>query len=151
MANDFFKLLKKDHEKVKEILERLNDSNENQVEERNRLFSQLKTELLPHMAAEEKEFYPNIEYNHDFKKDVLEAYEEHKSARNVLFELDSMRPDNVDWSAKIQVLKELIEHHIDEEEDKIFDDAEEVINDDDMNKVMERFQLVKKNVKEEIK
>jgi hemerythrin-like domain-containing protein len=54
------------------------------------------------------------------------------------------------WSAKIKVLKDLVEHHIEEEEDEIFEIAEEEIDKDDFKQIMQAFQKEKEKVKKEI-
>lgn len=140
MAHEFFKMLKQDHDKVKKILKELEDKTDRELASREELFTRLKQELIPHMEAEEKIFYPTLRNVQGPKKDILESIEEHHVGRMVLDELNGLSRNAPNWLAKLIVFKEIVEHHIEEEEDKIFDMAEDAIEDDQMSNIMRRFQ-----------
>ena len=118
--NQFFQMLKKDHEEVKGILGLLKDAKESESKKREELFRKLREELVPHMKAEEITFYPPLLAKKEARDDAMEGMEEHHVSEMVLKELEKMSKGEEQWGAKMSVLKELVEHHIKEEESKIF-------------------------------
>jgi hemerythrin-like domain-containing protein len=109
----------------------------------------MKQELVPHLRAEEKAFYPLLRRNAESKEDALEAMEEHHAAELVLVELDKMSAQEEFWLAKLSVFREMVGHHIEEEEKKIFKDAKEHISEEQMDSVIQNFQKEKERVKEQ--
>jgi hemerythrin-like domain-containing protein len=146
MHKEFFNLLRKDHKEVKDILEELKEM-KGKPSQKEKLFKKLKEEIKPHMKAEEHVFYPALQDNKDTREDALEGIEEHHVAEIVLNELEKLSTKEDQWAAKLSVLKELVEHHIEEEESKIFDDAEEALSEDEMKKIMKKFEEEKEKVK----
>jgi hypothetical protein len=122
-----FTLLKADHKKVAGILEKLDATTERGVKTREELFTQLKTELDIHTRIEETIFYPALEKADETHDITLEAFEEHKVVKTLLGELESMGKDQEEWTAKFTVLKENIEHHVEEEEGEMFTKARKVL------------------------
>ena len=125
-----FTLLKADHKKVAGILEKIDATTERGVKTREELFTQLKTELDIHARIEETIFYPALEEADETHDITLEAYEEHKVVKTLLSELESMGKDEEEWTAKFTVLKENIEHHVEEEEGEMFTKARKVLGED---------------------
>jgi iron-sulfur cluster repair protein YtfE (RIC family) len=145
---EIFDILKKDHRKVLEILEKLEGMSDRAGKTRQKQFTMLKQELLPHMAGEENYFYPYIldrTTDKEQRQAVLEGIEEHRAARTVLEDSEKAGVSDERWQPDIKVLKELIAHHIDEEEDTIFDAAREVI--EDPEEVGKEFMAAKKHEK----
>ena len=68
---------------------------------------------------------------------VLEAYEEHHVVKLVLAELPKVDPEDERFEAKMTVLEELVEHHVEEEEDEMFELADK-IDDDELEALGER-------------
>ena len=108
-------LLKADHDKVKKLLE-LESTTERGVKTRTELFATIKGELTVHEAIEEEIFYPALKAHPKAKDIVLESYEEHHVVDLLMGELESLPVDDEQWGAKAVVMKENIEHHIEEEE-----------------------------------
>jgi hemerythrin superfamily protein len=125
-----FALLKADHKKVAGILEKLDSTTERGVKTREELFSQLKTELDVHARIEETIFYPALEEAKETRDITLEAFEEHRLVKQLLGELDEMSKDQEEWTAKFTVLKENVEHHVEEEESEMFPKARKVLSED---------------------
>ncbi len=131
---DIYEVLKKDHRKVLEILEKLEMTSDRAQKTRQKQFEMLKEELLPHMSAEENYFYPYVLdrlTDKEQRRAMFEGIEEHRAARTVLADSEQAGIADETWQPDISVLKELIAHHIDEEESEIFDAAREVIEDAD--------------------
>jgi hemerythrin-like domain-containing protein len=118
--------LHEEHERVRKILSDLSETTTNAVKTRPKLLEQLRELLLPHMAAEKKAFYKPLrkaDADPEQLVTVLEAYEEHRHAKEALRRLEKADPESAVFTARLSVLKELVEHHIEEEESKVFDVA----------------------------
>ena len=119
-------LLKKQHREVKGLFKKL-EKTEN-GSERRKLMETLAQDLQMHTTIEEEIFYPALREVESKKaeKMVNEAYEEHHVVKLVLAELPKVDPQDERFEAKMTVLSELIEHHVEEEESEMFKLAETV-------------------------
>ncbi|MBW8889126.1 MAG: hemerythrin domain-containing protein [Fibrobacteres bacterium] len=120
---DLYKLLHEDHQKVKSLLNELEDTTERAEKSRERLIKEVEMELTIHSEAEEKFFYPRLREMSETKDLAYEALEEHKVVKTLLTELVSEPKGTDEWTAKLSVLKENVEHHIEEEEGPLFSKA----------------------------
>ncbi|MEP6719466.1 MAG: hemerythrin domain-containing protein [bacterium] len=138
-----FTLLKADHKKVAGILEKIDATTERGVKTREELFTQLKTELDIHTRIEETIFYPTLEKADETHDITLEAFEEHKVVKTLLGELESLGKDQEEWTAKFTVLKENIEHHVEEEEGEMFTKARKVLSESEAEDLGSRMEKAK--------
>jgi len=143
MAMDALKLLQEDHDKVKKILEDLDSTTERGVKTREELFERLRTELDVHELIEEEILYPALKEHPKTKELALEAYEEHHVVDLVMAEIQEVPFDDERWGAKLTVVKENVEHHIEEEEKEMFDQARQVFDQDELVQLGERMQARK--------
>jgi iron-sulfur cluster repair protein YtfE (RIC family) len=144
---DAFELLKKDHEKVSGIFEKLDTTTERGVKTREELFTQLKTELDIHAQIEEQIFYPVLKEAKETHEITLEAYEEHAVIKQLLAELEALPKSDETWGAKLTVLKENVEHHVEEEEGEMFPDARKVLSAEQIEELGTRMQEAKEQKK----
>ncbi len=128
---DAFKLLKTDHQKVAQLFKEIESATGSGKAQ---LFSQLRSELDLHAHVEEKFLYPALENKEPSREITLEAYEEHKVVKDLLAEL-ATQAINEEWDAKLKVLKENVEHHVEEEEGELFDKAEKVLSDEQIERL----------------
>jgi Hemerythrin HHE cation binding domain len=142
-----FELLKKDHEKVSGIFEKLDSTTERGVKTREELFTQLKQELDIHAQIEEQIFYPAIKEAKETHEITLEAFEEHAVVKQLLAELDELPKDDETWGAKLTVLKENVEHHVEEEEGEMFASAKKVLSSEQIEALGARMEVAKKEEK----
>ena len=138
-----FALLKADHEKVAGILETLEDTTERAVKGRDDLFARLKAELDLHAMIEEEIFYPALEDTEEAREITLEAYEEHRLVKQLLAELEAEPKDTEEWTEKFTVLKENIEHHVEEEEGELFKKARQALSEEELETLGEELQAAK--------
>jgi hemerythrin superfamily protein len=129
---DALKLLKADHDKVKKLLTELESTTERGVKTRQELFATIKGELTIHEVIEEEIFYPELKSHPKAKEIVLEGYEEHHVVDRLMGELEELPVDDEKWGAKAKVMKENIEHHIEEEEGEMFKKARQVFDADEL-------------------
>jgi hemerythrin-like domain-containing protein len=139
-----FDVLKADHEKVQKILDQMQHTSERAGKRRQQLLKSLDESLVPHMYAEENYFYQILLDETEEKTTSFEAIEEHRAAKMVLADLHEAALDDPRWPARLKVLKELIEHHIEEEESEVFKLARTVIDKDRASSVAKRFKEMKK-------
>lgn len=118
-------LLKDDHKKVRGLLAKLEKAQS--PDKRTALLDKVHDELAVHVKLEEEIFYPAFRKALDSKegdKIFFEAREEHRTVDDmVLPDLLKTRPDSEAFAGRAKVLKELVEHHADEEEDEMFPKA----------------------------
>jgi len=138
-----FNLLKADHKKVADILEKLDATSERALKTREELFTKLKRELDLHSMIEETIFYPVLEEADETHEITLEAFEEHALVKQLLEELQSLAKDDEQWTAKFTVLKENVEHHVEEEEGEMFKKARKVLSDEAIETLGARMEKAK--------
>ena len=143
-------LLKDDHDKVKKLLEELESTTERGVKRREELFSTIKRELTVHEIIEEEIFYPTLKQHPKAKDIVLEGYEEHHVVDQIMGELETTPVTDEKWAAKFLVMKENIEHHIEEEEGEMFKTARSVFDRQELEDLGARMEALKVRAMEEI-
>ena len=140
---DAIALLKADHDKVKKLLTELETTTERGVKTRAELFSTIKGELTVHEIIEEEIFYPALKSHPKAKDIVLEGYEEHHVVDLLMAELEQLDATDETWGAKALVMKENIEHHIEEEEGEMFKNARQVFERQELEDLGARMQELK--------
>ncbi len=140
---DAITLLKTDHEKVAGIFEELEPTTERAVKTREELFTKLKQELDVHAHIEETIFYPVLKQEAETRDITLEGIEEHHVIKMLLTELAGMGVGSEQWTAKLKVLKENVEHHVEEEEDDMFKGAREVLSKEQLESLGTRMEAEK--------
>ena len=132
---DAIAMLKTDHDAVKRLLDQLESTTERGVKTRSELFATIKGELTVHEIIEEEIFYPALREHPKAKDIVLEGYEEHHVVDLLMGELESLDVSDETWGAKALVMKENVEHHIEEEEGEMFDQARAVFDDAELEEL----------------
>ena len=128
---DAIQLLKADHQKVKDLLAELAQTTSRAVKKRTELISQIRVNLKAHTTIEEEIFYPAFKQagEKEEAKMYYEALEEHRAAGDlVLPDLLNTATDSEQFSGRAKVLKELVEHHVKEEEEQMFKDAKKLMS-----------------------
>ncbi len=119
-------LLTADHEKVRDLLAKLVDTTDRAEKTRAELLAKIEKELSVHTTLEEEIFYPALKEagGSEHAKIYFEALEEHRAAEDlVLPDLKKTQPASAQFAGRAKVLKELVEHHAQEEEDEMFEMA----------------------------
>jgi len=113
---DAIALLKADHRKVEELFEKFESAKGDGSKER--IARQICLELTVHAKIEEEIFYPACKGA--VEEDLIdEAYVEHDGAKVLIAEIEAGAPDEDYYDAKVKVLSEQIEHHVEEEEKRV--------------------------------
>ena len=147
---DAITLLKADHDKVKSLLAELDSTTERGVKTRTELFARIKAELTVHEVIEEEIFYPELKAHPKAKDIVLEGFEEHHVVDVLMGELEALPVDDEAWGTKATVMKENVEHHIEEEEGEMFRIARQVFDKAELADLGERMAARKETAKAQI-
>jgi len=148
-SEDAISLLKADHKKVKTLLSELENTTERGAKKREKLLGQIEKELKLHATVEEQIFYPAFRDAVKKKEDrelFFEAIEEHHMVKIVLPEMKATDASSEIFTAKASVLKELVEHHIKEEEREMFPEARKVLDQEELQALGSRMQAKKKEL-----
>lgn len=137
-----YDILKKEHEEVKAMLTELISLKEND-EYRFVLVEEIKNALLPHSRAEEATFYNTIRAVDADKSIVAHGYKEHMEAESLLRLLQVKDKTNLDWKATARKLQSALDHHIAEEEGKIFTEAQKIFTNEEAESIGEAFTSIK--------
>lgn len=146
---DAIQLLKNDHQAVKGLLEELAQTTSRAVKRRTALLKEIQVNLQAHTTIEEEIFYPAFRDagSKEEAKMYFEALEEHRAAEDlVLPDLINTQPDSEQFSGRAKVLKELIEHHIQEEEKEMFKQAKQLLDKNELQELGERMAERKQEV-----
>jgi hypothetical protein len=142
---DALTLLKADHDKVKKLLGELESTTERGVQTRERLYTTIRKEMTVHEMIEEEIFYPTLKEHPKAVDIVMEGYEEHHVVDLLMGELDAMAYDDEQWGPKAKVMKENIEHHIEEEEGDMFVKARQVFDKTELEELGAQMEARKKD------
>lgn len=125
---DALELLKSDHQEVSALFK---DALSGDTPKRD-VVTKICDALTLHMAMEEKIFYPALRKagGKDEKDSVLEAAEEHGGAKGLITKIRAVRGRDETLKAKVTVLKEMIEHHVSEEESEMFKEARKALGEE---------------------
>ena len=129
-GKDAIALLKADHQKVRGLLSQLEKTTDRSGGKREKLLATIEEELRVHTRIEEQIFYPAFREGARKKDDTelyYEAVEEHHVVDMVLPEIKGTAVDAEQFAAKAKVLKDLVEHHADEEETQMFPRARTIL------------------------
>ncbi len=113
---DAIELLKMQHREVEALFKKIEKAKE---EAKQDLFEQIADALAVHTAIEEKHFYPATRSART-EELLQEAVEEHLAAKRIIADLMELSSEEPQFDAKVKVLKEQIEHHVEEEEKELF-------------------------------
>lgn len=141
---DAISLLKDDHDRVKKMLAEGEGTTERAEKGRSELFARLRADMVIHERIEEEIFYPALKDHPKAKDIVLEGYEEHHVVDEIMGELEATPVTDEQWGAKFKVMKENIEHHIEEEEGEMFKQARQVFSTDELEALGARMLELKK-------
>ena len=147
---DAITLLETDHRKVKKLLSELESTTERGVKTRSELFATIKGELTLHEIIEEEIFYPELKAHPKAKDVVLEAYEEHHVVDLLMGELEALDVGDETWGAKALVMKENVEHHMEEEEGDMFKKARQVFEAAELDELGQRMEARKQSASQEM-
>ena len=119
---DAVQLLTADHNRVRGLFAQAREAEEaNKTETLQELAGKIFIELDIHTRIEEEIFYPEVRAASDELRElVAEGLQEHHVVDQLIEEMKALDPSDENWSAKLTVMMENVEHHAEEEEDEMF-------------------------------
>ena len=127
-------LLKKDHRAVSQLFKAYEKAKESEEDgERQEIAREICQELTAHATVEEELFYPAVDAKAASEDDeetldkVDEADEEHRIVKALVAEIQVMGEDDDHFDAKVKVLQDLVDHHVEEEEGELMPQATELL------------------------
>lgn len=144
---DILDTLQTEHDDVQDLLLRLTESDN--ARDQKSLVTQIKKALVPHTKAEEKVVYDAVLAlkGKEAKIEGMEGYIEHGLADQTLKKLDKLNANTPEFKATAKVLKELVEHHVKEEEGDIWAQVKENFSHAQRERMNRDFLAAKKKVK----
>ena len=144
IAEGILQDLHNDHSEVATLLKRMMASDDSS--ERNRLFEEMKTKLLPHLQAEQEVLYRQLERGkaEASRRFGHEGTSEHQTVEQQLQKMSGLGDTMGDrWTAELKVLQDLIDHHVDEEESTGFSCARDEFQKEELEAMSKQFQTRK--------
>jgi hemerythrin superfamily protein len=127
-------MLKNQHREVANLFRRFEAAQS--ARERRRLFEEIADALAVHAAIEERHFYPAVK--DEATEGLLhESVEEHLEIKRLIADLLQLDEDDESFDAKVQVLQEDVEGHVEEEESDLFPEVERRFDEDDLESLAE--------------
>lgn len=140
-------MLKQDHRTVEELFEKFESQGERATKSKQRIAEQIVEELRLHMKLEEKLVYPTVRDEFaEMKEDVLEDYEEHHAVELLIREIVRLDASDERLTAKVSVLKDLVMHHVESEEEKLFPMLEKEWDDERLEMLGEQIEENKRQL-----
>ncbi len=137
--SEIFKELKHDHDKHRDLLDRI-EATSGDSEERRSLFETFQVEVRAHAAAEEESLYATMLAQSDLNQDAKHSVSEHKEIEDIIGELFEMDMASSGWLTRFKTLKHDYLHHIDEEEEEMFPAAEKGLSGADKTRIAKVFE-----------
>ncbi len=116
---DAVKLLVEDHERARDLMQRMLATGAEQVDLRRQLLALLYQELEVHARIEEDVFYPALDRVGQHEQ-IQDSRKEHQQIRQMLAGIENTDLSDPAWKAQVQVLYDCVVHHVGEEEDQLF-------------------------------
>lgn len=140
------KMLKKQHREVEGLFKELEKAKS--AASRRKTFEQIADALAIHATIEEKHFYPAAKRKQT-ESTLLESVEEHLEMKRVIADLLKLSPTDPTFMAKVTVLKEDVQHHVEEEEGTLFPKVEKLLDDDELQAVATAMEETADELREE--
>ena len=137
-----FARLKADHDRHRELLERI-DATHGDSAERRDLFEAFRIDVTAHAASEEMSLYATMLANPDLRDEAQHSVAEHKEIEDYLTELYEMDFASSGWLTRFRTMKDRYLHHIDEEEEEMFPAAEKELSDERKKELIKIFEKEK--------
>lgn len=143
--------LAKEHGEVSGMMMRIEATREDDgAATRQELFEKMAVELLSHAHAEDRTFYDALERYPESQNQLKDSRNEHQEIERHINELDAIPYSSSEWKQRFLELKNVVQHHVDEEESDVFEIAKDVMSKDELQALDERFHEEKQREKDRL-
>ena len=151
MANAI-ELLTQDHDNVRALLKELTDTPNNAHKKREELLGKIRKELEVHTKLEEEIFYPAFRHadgRSEHSELYHEAMEEHHLVEDMVIpDVGSADVGSDEFAGRAKVLRELVEHHAEDEEEEMFPMARKAMTESELEELGEKMQARKQELQQ---
>lgn len=133
-------LLKRDHQTISTLFREFERLAKDDTHGRKECFARIRQELDVHARIEEELFYPELAKVPEVSDLVREAVAEHQLVKDLATEISKLSPDDPDYTAKVTVLRENVEHHVEEEEGEMFPLAKKHLTSERLEKIADQLE-----------
>lgn len=137
--NTIFDLLEADHREVKKLMKKAEDDPS--------LMAKIEQELDVHTRFEEEVFYVEAEAVTGMKEEIQDDLEEHQEAKEMLEKLSKLEAGGQEWTSTLRELADALDHHINDEETKLFPEARKKIDVTRSEEMTEQYMDMKEKAK----
>ncbi len=132
-------LLEKQHREVEKLFEAFEGAGDRARKTKERLCTQIADHLAIHAEIEEKIFYPEAKQENT-EEMLRESVEEHLAMKRTLADLIESEVEDAQFDARMKVLEELVEHHVEEEEKELFPKVRKACSREELEEIGQRMQ-----------
>ena len=136
-SDDIVKLILEDHKPLKRLIETLKDTEES-FAKRQAAFEEFGARLIAHAKPEEQALYVYMKEGNELRTEGFEGDVEHMIADQLLQEAQATNDEDL-WSAQVKVLAELVEHHIEEEEEEMLPEFKKEATDEERSMIGQKY------------
>ena len=138
-SNDIIQIILADHKPLKQLIKTLKDD-ESEFSEKKPVFQEFAPLLLSHAEPEEQSLYTHMkeEEKKELRAEGFEGQTEHAIAAQLIDDINQTS-DEDEWMAKVKVLAEMVEHHIEEEEEEMFPDLKKELDSEERIAIGEEY------------
>jgi hemerythrin-like domain-containing protein len=147
---DILDLLKRDHRRVDHLLDQLEATDTSDERRRAQLFAQVTAEIEVHSDAEDQVVYGCFEGREGLEDLVEDMRQQHEHIEQMVEELDQTEVIADDWIDKLRELRQLVSHHVDEEEGALFGRIREALDAGARERLGEDFIMAKASEEAEV-
>lgn len=138
MTKDIYQRILEDHEEQRDLMKKISET-QGDFETRKKLFSEFQQVHDAHIAAEERTFYKEMIARSEGQDEARHGVHEHFEASQIMEELTDMDVSEQGWLQRFATLREKVEHHFEEEEGMVFDQAREMFSRSEEEKIGQAF------------
>lgn len=143
---DIYHYLMKDHRKVSGLMEQVVAARS--PARRKELFELISEELTLHAETEHATFYAALENERETGEKIEDAEDDHEEIKQFIARLKSMSVESPKWIEVFGEFKHAVEHHVKDEESRIFEKARYVLSDDEAEQLAEEMEQMKEETLE---
>ena len=136
-SHDIIQIILQDHKPLKQLIKTLKDD-EAEFSEKKPVFQEFAPLLLSHAEPEEQSLYMHMKEEEELRAEGFEGQTEHAIASQLIEDINQTS-DEDEWMAKVKVLAEMVEHHIEEEEEQMFPDLKKQLDSEERIAIGEEY------------
>lgn len=141
---DIYDYLKLDHDHVAQLFKQFEHST--LLDRKKQIVALITQELIVHAHSEQETFYQALKKFDLTKEEVLHGQKEHKEIEDQINLIVNSKEFAASWVKKVEKLKEIVDHHVKEEEGAIFKHAKKVLSKEDAYIIKEEMHYLKQSL-----